>query len=188
MLWDTSNLLCIFTSLIHTRIFSPPPPIPPHPHLSYITSVSCVGPQAASLPSFHSFFSPVWILPKSPMASQAEHSCFLLFLLPLVSCAFETDSGARKNKKKNTSAHSCQSCILPWGLYRELLSSFFKSTHPLTNACTTATHTHLIEMGSLWKMPIFLMDWIWKPSTPPEHQSVSVSPQSLSLTTWLVIN
>lgn len=82
---------CVFSLLWAIRERSFPlssPAIPPHPHLSYITSVSCVWPQAASLPFFHSFFSPVWILPKSPSpCRQSIHVSFSSSFLSLVSYA-----------------------------------------------------------------------------------------------------
>lgn len=160
--------LCIFTSLIRTRMFLSPSF--PHtsrssyssspPPLIYNVCLLCGAP--GSIFTFPSrFLFP--LCESSPTPHRLAGRAFMFPPLPSSPSfmCFETDRGAQKHK----SAHSCQSCILPWGLYRELLSSFFKSTHPLTNLCTTATRTQLIE--SMWKTPIFLMGWIWKTIDTP---------------------
>lgn len=125
MFWYASTLLCVFTFLIRTRTFfptpppAPPPPPPlPRPHLSCATSVSCEGPQAASLPSFHSSSSPPPCeFPANPRRLAGSIS---LFLPP------SPVSSSLVHKER---VRSCQSCSLPSVLRRELLSRFFKFTH-----------------------------------------------------------
>ena len=116
------DVLVCFHPSVRLHLFDPHSNVLPHTSCSSYpprTSVSCQGPQAASLPSFHSFSSPpVRILCKSPSPGR-QPLCFP----PACSCFMFC--GAQRR-----SARSCQSCILPSGLHWEMLSSFFKSTQP----------------------------------------------------------
>lgn len=105
------TLLCVFTFLIHTRAFFPTPPAPPipppHPHLSCTTSVSSEGPQAASLPSFHSLSPPSCVNSlQIPVASQAA------FMFPSLFPLFHVLWCAGKERTQLSKLHLClQDCM-----------------------------------------------------------------------------
>lgn len=144
------TLLCVFTFLIHTRAFFPTPPAPPipppHPHLSCTTSVSSEGPQAASLPSFHSL-SPPLLCEFSANPRRLAGSIYVSLALPPVSCPL-----VRRKR-----AHAAvKVAFVPSGLYGELLSSFFKSTHPLNSS---------YAQNSTLKMQT---SWFWRISEPSQ--------------------